>query len=77
MWSQIQYKPKEQCCCFARVMNLPKVFMHKNIIRLCNTLMVGVPGPVRRVNVPFLAGDSLTSFADHSSVVFSIFLVAV
>lgn len=36
-----------------------------------------VLGPVRCVNVPFLAGDPLTSFADHASVVSSIFVVAI
>ena len=39
--------------------------------------MVDLLGPVRCINVPFLAGDSLTGLTDHSSVVSSIFLVAI
>lgn len=33
--------------------------------------------PVRRVNVPFLAGYALTSFTHNASVVSSVFMVTV
>lgn len=39
--------------------------------------MLVILSPVRCVNVPLLAGDPLPSFADHASVVFSVFMVAI
>lgn len=39
--------------------------------------VIAILGLVRCVNVPPLAGDTLTSLADHASVVFPIFMVAI
>lgn len=40
-------------------------------------MVIVILGPVRRVNVPPLAGDALPCFADHASVVPSVFMVAI